>query len=226
MNINSPTATPPSGVVEAKASLSLMWRFPLYMLFVAGLTLSLRFDLAGDRHEGQFFTEYSAVELSSLVMLVVMALLYVHCAMVRGRWRGMCALLALMCTGALVREVDFLFDQYLPALGWQSLMSVVLIAMAVVGWRFRVALRDQIPRFAASHAFGILMAAFLTVAVFSRLFGMKGIWIDTLGPFYDRSAKNLAEEGVELLGYGLLLIGTIESVLWLRARRRTEDLEV
>lgn len=219
--MNEPVSVAPPPLTTATPTpptLAVVWRFPVYILFIAALTLLLRLDLSAAPAEGQYFTEYSAVELSSLVMLVAMAALYLHCGLRSGPWRDLCLILALLCVGALVRELDFLFDAMFPGDAWQVAMFFVLLALGGVTWRARSRLRAQIPQVSSTQAFGLLMAAFLTIAVFSRLFGMKGIWIDTLGPFYDRSAKNLAEEGVELLGYGLLFIGTVETALWVRRR--------
>ena len=59
-----------------------------------------------------------------------------------------------------------------------------------------------------------MMAGFITTFVFSRLFGRSIFWQAVMEEQYFRSVKNAAEEGTELLGYGLMLIGAIEYFIY------------
>ena len=58
--------------------------------------------------------------------------------------------------------------------------------------------------------FGIFICGLLTVLVFSRLFGSNFLWEPVMANAYIRCAKNMAEEGLELLGYLFLAIAAVE----------------
>ncbi|MCG7587258.1 hypothetical protein MHN01_16625, partial [Photobacterium sp. OFAV2-7] len=45
----------------------------------------------------------------------------------------------------------------------------------------------------------------LTLFVFARIYGMGDLWQGAMQENYLRSVKNLAEEGVELLAYSLIV---------------------
>lgn len=62
--------------------------------------------------------------------------------------------------------------------------------------------------------FGILLCGFLTVFVFSRLFGCRILWESVMGDGYMRCVKNAVEEGVELLGYLFIGIASVEYYLF------------
>ncbi|MDX1556111.1 MAG: hypothetical protein R3212_08800, partial [Xanthomonadales bacterium] len=56
----------------------------------------------------------------------------------------------------------------------------------------------------------LLVQLFLVLLVFSRLFGRASFWQSVMGEDYLRVVKNIAEEGTELLGYGLIAIAAVE----------------
>lgn len=199
---------------------SLLWRCCLYVLAIglAALVPRLEFLQAGT---DQLFTETSAVEHISLALLFLMASIYAYCALRYGQWRSTCTTLALLCLGALTRELDYFLDSAVADGAWQVLVTGILITITLIISRDRDRYFRNLVRFSKCRAFGILLSAFLTIAVFSRLFGMSSIWESTLLDSYNRSAKNLAEEGVELLGYALLFVGTVEARLWFSKRRTT-----
>ena len=199
---------------------SLLWRCCFYVLAVALAALVPRLEFLQANTE-QLFTETSALEHISLGLLFLMICIYAYCALRYRHWRSICATLSLLCLGALTRELDYFLDAAVADGGWQVLVTCVLLAVIVIISRDRDRFRRNLVRFSKCRAFGILLSAFLTIAVFSRLFGMSTIWESTLVDSYNRSAKNLAEEGVELLGYALLFIGTVEARLWFSKRRTT-----
>lgn len=192
---------------------NLLWRCCLYVLVIGLAALVPRLEFLQANPE-QMFTEMSAVEHISLVLLFLMAAIYGYCALRYDRWRATCLSLGLLCLGALVRELDYFLDEAIADGAWQAVVTVIILGIVAVIAREPKRFFQNLARFSQSRAFGILLSAFLTIAVFSRLFGMSSMWQSTLVDNYHRSAKNLAEEGVELLGYALLFMGTVEARLW------------
>lgn len=58
-----------------------------------------------------------------------------------------------------------------------------------------------------------MASGFLVVLVFSRLFGIHALWQHLMLGDYNRVVKNMAEEGTELLGYGLCWLASVR-YLW------------
>ncbi|CAH0492334.1 unnamed protein product [Peronospora farinosa] len=59
----------------------------------------------------------------------------------------------------------------------------------------------------------VMASGFLVVLVFSRLFGIHALWQHLMLGDYNRVVKNMAEEGTELLGYGLCWLASVR-YLW------------
>jgi uncharacterized membrane protein YdjX (TVP38/TMEM64 family) len=70
-------------------------------------------------------------------------------------------------------------------------------------------------------SFGILLSGFVALT-FSRLFGRKHFWLQLTEEDNFRTVKNAAEEGVEVLALGLILISIVEFFI---ARRPSTDPE-
>ncbi|CDL60957.1 FIG00731417: hypothetical protein [Klebsiella pneumoniae IS39] len=55
----------------------------------------------------------------------------------------------------------------------------------------------------------MMISGLLAILVFSRLFGMHGLWYAVLEENYARVVKNTVEEGSESFGYMLCLTATL-----------------
>ncbi len=90
--------------------------------------------------------------------------------------------------------------------------------MVIIGFGYLVYLyKDNFicdaAEFIKRPEFGMLLAGFLTVFVFSRLFGCKILWESAMADGYMRCIKNMAEESLELLGYLFIAFGAVEYYL-------------
>ena len=63
------------------------------------------------------------------------------------------------------------------------------------------------------------VSGFLVTFIFSRFYGRSGLWMAILESNFNRAAKSAAEEGIELLGYTLLLIATLEMLIVIQQRK-------
>jgi hypothetical protein len=82
---------------------------------------------------------------------------------------------------------------------------MVLYALRNIGAAYRSVLE-----FINRPSFGILMCGMLVLAVFSRLFGYGSFWKAILDHENYRIVKTIVEEGVEQMGYFLLLVSSCE----------------
>lgn len=132
-------------------------------------------------------------------LLLVTVLLYLFLARKNAEMRPALVLVAGFFACMFIRELDSFFS----FLGLHWLPLALLAAGAAI---FYAAKRPQstlggLVKFSETQPFALLMGGLLTVLVFSRLFGMKSLWIGLLGQDYPRPVKNFAEEGIELFGY-------------------------
>lgn len=151
--------------------------------------------------------ETSFTEIAQEGMLLLIALLYFSRAWRQVVIRPLYALVGGFFSCMLIRELDFLFDEIFHG-------SWVWFALAITLVCLGIALRQPrriIPALAAylrHPGWGMMCAGMLTVLIFSRLFGQHDLWQHLMLDGYNRTVKNMAEEGCELLGYSLCLFST------------------
>jgi hypothetical protein len=124
--------------------------------------------------------------------------------------RAVLALLASLAFVAGLRELDYWFDRRLPRLGWQTPAVLVLAAGAMTAWRARQRFGQQVQRFLALPAAGLLWAGAVTVLLFAQLVGHGAFMEALMGAHYARAHKRVIEELAEAFGYVLILLGAIE----------------
>ncbi|WP_300669120.1 hypothetical protein [Desulfoluna sp.] len=120
------------------------------------------------------------------------------------------ALLAGAASIACIREFDFYLDRCFFDGAWQLLAVVTAFSAITRAGRYPDGLRASLHDFLGRSSFGLMAGGFMTVFVFSRLFGWQVLWRAIMGDGYMRVVKNAVEEGTELLGYTLILIGAME----------------
>ena len=63
--------------------------------------------------------------------------------------------------------------------------------------------------FMKSRSYTFIFIGLLIVLVFSRLFGMGELWETIMADHFNRTVKNVVEEGTELWGYALIFWGAL-----------------
>ena len=206
----------------ARAVLFAFLRLISYTLLLFFAYYMIRLDaMAPANEEGLKFLEDSYTEYAQEIMLLLSGLLYAWLAIRFESVRAFAILFAGLCFMALFREFNNYFHELFKG-AWQIAVAIILIVTTVLVFRNRQSFLRPFQLFLQTPAFGLNIAAALIILLFSRLFGKKSTWenileVDELeGAF--RSVKNAAEEGIELLGYSLLLIGAIEFTIWVYSK--------
>ena len=191
-------------------------RLFVYLLFVTALLWSV---LAGMSELGPagMLGETGPIELTQVALLVGGILALARAARTHPAGETL-VLFALFTSVALVRELDGPFDQLLFHGGWKLPAAALGSVLVDRGVRGRRDVLSGFARLLSSPAFGLLFAAAAIVFVESRILGMQAFWREALGDGFARELPRLVEELVELAGYALFLVGTVE--LWLEGRRR------
>ncbi len=162
------------------------------------------------------YGEQSLTEWLQVVFLGIGIALLAWKAVKSSEPRPLEILFAGLFAAAFIREFDWAFELYLPKINWSIAVLIAMAVTAMLVYRRRSSLARQVEEFLRHPGYGIMLCGFLTVFVFSRIFGHNQFWINVLGIHYVRVAKAVAEENTELLGYFLLMVSVIE---WVRPRR-------
>ncbi len=129
--------------------------------------------------------------------------------------------IAFPCSGLalafVIRECDYFLDRFLIDNLWQFLIAIVLAVVIAFTYRARRRLRIALARIWPSPGLALLFAGAVILFAFVHLVGHEPLWEAIAGDNYQRVVKLAVEELVELLGYFLWLVGTIEYTYQARA---------
>ena len=200
---------------ERRQALNSIYRYVAYLFFIALICQCMYWD-ALPRDLGNQFTESSFAEISQTVMLLV-SLMFLWKIRAMGVYRHGVVLMFAFLLASLIREQDSMLDAVFDDL-WQWLVALVLVPAVVFLVRYRLRVLDECYRYMQQMSFGLFLGGFVTVYVFSRLMGRGIFWEAILKAQYIYEIKSTVEEGIETLGYALMLLAIVE--LWFWARRQ------
>ncbi|MGM0701212.1 MAG: hypothetical protein ACQEUG_02295 [Pseudomonadota bacterium] len=196
-------------------------RAALYILLIAGLAQGVYLEAL--HLDSVRFSERGFTELAQTGLLAIATLLLLDVWLRLRALPEITLLLLAFVASSLIREQDAHLDAHVFDGAWQLLVSLVILPTLYWVIRHRRRFLEQFTHLSNTFAFGLFAAGFLTTYVFSRLYGRADFWMAVLEEHYVRDFKSAAEEVVELLGYGLILIAVIEFALlarrWHRAQR-------
>lgn len=153
--------------------------------------------------------ELGIVEISQSLALLTVVVTLVVAAVKRPALRGGLVLAAALFFDMLLREQDQVFELWLPHGFWVYPVIVTTAFACWYGIRRPESVRDFLVTVRANRHFPALALGFLTVIGYARLFGVKPIWQTVVGMDEFRVAKHVAEEGLELFGYVILVYWAI-----------------
>ncbi len=111
----------------------------------------------------------------------------------------------------MIRENDHFLDQI-----WHGFWKWPALALGLTGLslilRFRGTLAVPFLQQFQTRSGTFMYCGFLLLVVFSRLFGTSALWEPVMGSAYDPRIKSIVQEGLELLGGGLICYGAIIGV--------------
>ena len=162
-------------------------------------------------------SEYSPIEIIQLGILVICGLLYAWVAKYCISQRPIAFLFGGMALAVIISESDYFLDRFVADNFWQLLMGSVAALVIVYTYRHRRRFRIAWLRMWPSPGLTLLFAGAVINFAFVRLVGHEPLWMAILGDDYQRIVTLAVEEFIELLGYYLWLIGTIEYTYQARA---------
>ena len=117
----------------------------------------------------------------------------------------------------LIRELDYFFDRFLVDNFWQVLVVIAGALVMAYIYRQRRRLWIALARIWPSPGLTFLFCGAAILFAFVPLVGHESLWMSILGDAYQRVIKIAVEEFIELIGYFLWMVGTIEYAFQARA---------
>lgn len=203
-------------------------RFPIYFIAITLVTLGLtRMEIVspGSLNLQIFVTdadirgtsEFSPLEIIQAIILLLCGALMAWVAQYCPSQRPIAILLGGLALASVIRENDYFLDRYVADNLWQVLVAVVGALVIAYTYRHRRRLQIALARVWPSPGLTLLFAGAIILFSFSLLVGHEPLWMSILGDTYQRVIKLAVEEFIELAGYFLWMIGSIEYAIQARA---------
>ena len=183
-------------------------------------TLRLQEFVSGGDEYGT--SEFSAVEIIQLLILLTCGLLMGWVARHSHTQRPLAFLFGGLALVFMIRELHYFFDQYIIDNLWQVLAGIVGALLIAYCFRHLKRLNIALARIWPSPGLTLIFAGAVILFAYSILVGHEPLWQAMLGDAYARIVKIAVEEFIELIGYLLWLIGTIEYVYQSKALLQRE----
>jgi len=162
-------------------------------------------------------SEYSPVEIIQAIILSVCGLIMAWIARYCPSQRPIAFTFGGMALIFLIRECDYFLDRFVADNLWQVLVAVCGALLIAYVLRHARRLQIALARVWPSPGLTFLFAGALVLFAFIPLVGHEPLWQSILGVEYQRVIKLAIEEFIELMGYYLWMIGTIEYAFQARA---------
>ncbi|WP_025142698.1 hypothetical protein [Pedobacter jeongneungensis] len=191
-------------------------RFIVYGVIIYLAAEFLKWNVKHEMGQSKF-TEDSVVEAVQSIILLACSLIYLR---VSFKYKSMFPLafgLFAFTFASLIREQDALLDEHIYDGAWQTAAFSLLILAAFLIYRKKDIFLSNMNDFVSKFSFGILLSGIFTTYIFARLYGRKIFWMAVMEAQYTRDVKNVSEESLELFGYTLILIASVEFYYFAKA---------
>lgn len=196
--------------------LFIAFRVVAYSLLMFGVAEAIFFDAAHPMEVG-YFGEITFTEIGQELILFILFGFYLILGFKWKEIQPVSNIVSLFFLISFIREFNFLIDKWI---------FPVLIVFAVIIWlviRDFKKIKTATIQFFSVPASAWFFSGFLITYIFSRLFGRSKFWQLLYSEESYRLAKAATEEGLELLGNTIMLIGAIEFLLYLLAERKIKN---
>lgn len=162
-------------------------------------------------------SEFSPVEIIQTIILAVCGLIMGWVARNCPSQRPIAFGFGGLALIFLIRESDYFLDRFVADNLWQVLIAVLGAFLIAYTYRHRKRLTIALARIWPSPGITLLFAGAVILFAFVPLVGHEPLWMSILDDAYQRIVKLAIEEFIELMGYFLWMIGTIEYAFQARA---------
>lgn len=200
-------------------------RFIIYGTFIYLLAEFLKWNVQHEAGNNKF-NEDSAVEYVQSVLLFLSAIIYLYIAFKHKAIFPLSFALFAFMMASLIREQDAFLDEHVYDGAWQTGAFGLLVLATLLIYRKKELFFSNLNDFVHKFSFGILLSGIVTTYIFARLYGRKVFWMAVMETQYTRDVKNVSEESLELFGYALILIASVEFFLLAKAKSSAMELKM
>ncbi|GAB3485310.1 hypothetical protein [Marinomonas epiphytica] len=191
----------------------------LYLILVAVVAQMVTFEGFNQLTSAQY-SEHSMTEYLQSSLLFVGFIMFYYASKLNDELKVAMKLVTALLAMMFVREFDAVLDTYMFDGAWQGLV-LLIIASTLISLRGEFKqIYASLKAYSLQPSFGSLLTGMLVVLAFSRLLGRGVFWQAVMGDNYVRVVKNIVEEGVETLGYTLVLIAATEVLVFCFASQK------
>lgn len=187
--------------------LFIVLRILAYGLLMFGIAEAIFFDAANPMEDG-YFGELTLTEIGQELILFCLFVFYLLLGKKWNEIRVVSNFISLFFLMAFIREFNFLIDKWIYP---------VLVVLGILTWlivRDFKKIKQSTIEFFSKPPSQWFLAGLIVTLVFSRLFGRSKFWRLLYDEENYRLAKAATEEGLELMGDTLMLISSIEFLLY------------
>ncbi len=190
-------------------------RIILYAALLYGLAEAIRFDAVNPWEDG-YYGEISRTEISQEIILLVLSLFFLFLGYRHRPVQPASNLVSMLMLMSFIREFNFIISW------WIYPVLVILLISAGLIIRDWKKMKEASAAFFSQPASAWFLSGLLITFIFSRLMGRSKFWLLLYEEDNYRMAKAATEEGIELLGDGLMLIAAVEFALALWKRNNID----
>lgn len=191
---------------DIKAILTRFGDFLAGALILAALIGIVLLDISSNRNVGESYVEFAQEGILLITTIIFAA------SAVRQRAGGLWLVAGFFCC-MLIRELDEYFDMIAHG-AWKYFALLVFVGVVAQAWRLgKENTVHTLANFMKSRAYAFVCMGLVIVLIYSRLYGMTELWQLLMGENYIRLVKIVSEECTELLGYGMVLWGSLTHLL-------------
>lgn len=178
---------------------------------------SLKLHILPNQTDVYGTSEYSPVEIIQAIILAACGGIMYWVARYCPSQRPIAIPFGGMALAFMIRELDYFLDRWVADNFWQVLIAIIGALVIVYTYRHLRRLRVALARLWPSPGLTLLFSGAVILFAFVRLVGHEPLWMAILGDNYLRVIKLAVEEFIELIGYFLWMIGTVEYAFQARA---------
>lgn len=197
------------------------FRYLLYFLLIALVTWlltqmevfypgSLRLQVFASSSDILGTSEFSPIEMIQPLILLICGLLMGWISINLPTQRPLAIGFGGLALAFMIRELDYFLDVYVADNFWQLVTAIVAALVIVYTYRHRRRVTIALARIWPSPGLTLMFGGGVILFAFVRLVGHEPLWQSILGDDYRRIVKLAVEEFIELIGYLLWLVGSIE----------------
>ena len=187
----------------------------IYLLCLAGVASLIQLE-GFELQQNALYSEETLTEHMQDILTLLSSILFFYASRINSQLKIACVLLATLTAMMFVREFDTYLDMYVFDGAWQAIVYSILACIFVYLITKRGTIFSSIQAYSQTPSYGICLSGLVTLLAFSRMMGKGAFWHSIMGDDYVRVVKNIVEEGIETLGYTLILISAFELVLLCR----------